>query len=370
MKNRKLIIGLLGVLALVAAVFIAVKLANTPQEPPQEEATSDKVVVHTMAIENGEQEALVPITGRVVAADQLDIYAEVSGVSSYGARPFKAGNRFSKGEVLIRINSVEFSRSLASAKSQFMSLIATVLPDLKIDFSEDYPAWRDYLKNMNVNASLAPLPEVDDEQLKFFLTGRNIYSTYYNLLESEARLDKYVIRAPFDGTLTESFINQASLVRTGQQLGEFIREGNYELEASVTFDRLAGMDIGDEITFSEVSGTAQYTGKLIRINEKVDAESQLIKIYFSLADPELKSGIYLEGNLSVAKFPSAARLPVSALVDNSFVYTIRDGKAVKTPVEVLSKGSNSFIAGGLENGASVITDKKTGAFEGTSVEAI
>lgn len=163
MKNRKLIIGLLGVVALVAAIFIAIRLANTPQEPPQEESASDKVVVHTTAISNGEQEAQVPITGRVVPADQLDIYAEVSGVSTYGAHPFKAGNRFRKGEILIKINSTEFSQALSSAKSQFMSLIATVLPDLKIDFSEDYPAWRDYLKNMDVNKSLAPLPKVEDE---------------------------------------------------------------------------------------------------------------------------------------------------------------------------------------------------------------
>ncbi|MCA6074311.1 efflux RND transporter periplasmic adaptor subunit [Fulvivirga sedimenti] len=370
MKNRKLIIGILGVLIVVAAIFIAGRLANTPQEAPKEEERGDKVVVHTRKIENSEQIATVPITGRVVAADKLDLYAEVSGVSTYGARPFKAGNRFRKGEVLLKIDAEEFSRSMASAKSQFMSLIATVLADLKIDFPEDYPAWRDYLKNMDVNKSLQKLPEVQDEQLKFFLTGRNIYSTYYNLLESETRLAKYVIRAPFDGTITESYINQASLVRTGQQLGEFIREGNYELEASVTFDRLAGMKIGDEISFNEVNGAFSYVGKLVRINEKVDAETQLIKVYFSLKDPALKSGVYLEGNLTTGTFPSATVLPVSALVDGAYVFVVQDGKAVKTPVEVLSRGSNQFIAGGLPDGAEIIVDKKNGAFEGTSVEAI
>ncbi len=370
MKNRKLIIGILGVLIAAAAIFIAGKLANTPQEPPKEEESGDKVVVHTRKIENSQQTATVPITGRVVASDKLDLYAEVSGVSTYGARPFKAGNRFRKGEVLLKIDAEEFSRSLASAKSQFMSLIATVLADLKIDFPEDYPAWRDYLKNMDVNKSLQKLPEVEDEQLKFFLTGRNIYSTYYNLLESETRLAKYVIRAPFDGTVTESYINQASLVRTGQQLGEFIRDGNYELEASVTFDRLAGMKVGDEMSFEEINGGSVYTGKVVRINEKVDAETQLIKVYFSLNDPNLKSGVYLEGNLATGTFPSATILPVTSLVDGQYVFMVVDGKATKTPVEVLSRSSNNFIAGGLPDGAVVIIDKKNGAFDGTSVESI
>ena len=370
MKNRKIIIGILGVVVVIAAIFISNRLANRPVEVPPEEQSSDKVVVHATNVENREITISESITGRVVPADRLDIYAEVSGVSSYGARPFKSGNRFRKGEVLIRIDAEEFSRSLASAKSQFMSLLATVLPDLKIDFPDAYPAWRDYLKEMDVHESLAELPEVGDEQLKFFLTGRNVYSAYYNLLESESRLDKYIIRAPFDGTLTESYINQSSLVRIGQQLGEFIRDGEYELESSVTFERLKGMKIGDEVTFREVNGSRTFTGRLIRINEKVDSETQLIKIYFSIRDNDLKSGVYLEGDVPAQTYENVAELPVSTLVDDAYVFTIQDGKAVKTPVTIHSRNSRRIVVGGLNNGDKVITDKKNSAFEGTNVEIL
>ncbi len=370
MKNRKLILSIAGILMLVLAIFLASKLASNQREAPAEERTSNKVVVHTVTVQNGQVQTYVPLTGRVVAADRVDLYAEVSGVSSYGARPFKAGNRFGKGEVLIRINSEEFSRSLASAKSQFMSLIATVLPDLKIDFDEAYPAWRDYLKNMDVHKPLAELPEVQDEQLKFFLTGRNIYSTYYNLLESETRLGKYIIRAPFDGTLTETYINQSSLVRTGQQLGEFIRQGSFELEASVTFDKLLELEIGDEVPFREVNGEKTFTGKLARMNEKVDAESQLVKVYFTLTDPNLKSGMYLEGRLPSREFENASQLPAATLVDDSFVFVINNGKAEKREVEILSRTSQHIVVGGLTDGEKIIADKKNSAFEGTEVEAI
>jgi len=370
MKNRKIIIGILGVVVVAAAVFIASRLANRPVEAPPEEKRSDRVVVHARQVENRAITITENITGRVVPADRLDIYAEVSGISSYGARPFKSGNRFRRGEVLIRINAEEFSRSLASAKSQFMSLLATVLPDLKIDFADAYPSWRYYLKNMDVHAPLQELPEVNDEQLKFFLTGRNIYSTYYNLLESETRLNKYVIRAPFDGTLTESYINQSSLVRIGQQLGEFIRDGEYELESSVTFDRLEGMKVGDDVKFEEVNGSRSFKGKLVRINEKVDPATQLIKVYFSIRDESLKSGVYLEGKVPAQTYENVTELPVETLVDDAFVFTVADGKAVKTPVTVHSRDSRRIVVGGLKDGDKVITDKKNSAFEGTNVEII
>lgn len=355
---------------LVLAIFISSRLANSEREIPGEEKEDSKVVVNTITVKNGAVQTYLPITGRVMSADQIDLFAEVSGVSSYGTKPFKAGNRFQKGQVLLRINSEELSRSLASAKSQFMSLLASVLPDLKIDFKEAYPAWREYLNNMDVQQAMAELPKVENEQLKFFLTGRNIYSTYYNLLESESRLDKYIIRAPFTGTLTETYINQSALVRTGQQLGEFIREGAYELESSVTFNNLSGIEVEDEVEFRVVNSSQTYTGKLVRINDKVDPESQLVKVYFSLSHPDLKSGMYLEGNVPAQAFEHAVELPADVLVDESYVFVVKDDKAVKKAVEVLYQSSKKIIVKKLNDGDVVIADKKNSAFEGTEVEAL
>lgn len=370
MNKRKLILSISGIVLLVVAIFISSRLANSERELPGEEKSNSKVVVNTITVKNGKVQTYLPITGRVMSADRIDIFAEVSGVSSYGSHPFKAGNRFQKGQVLLRIDSEEFSRSLASAKSQFMSLLASVLPDLKIDFKDAYPAWRDYLNNMDVQKSLAELPEVEDEQLKFFLTGRNIYSTYYNILESESRLNKYVIRAPFSGTLTETYINQSALVRTGQQLGEFIRDGAYELESSVTFNNLSGMEIGDEVEFRVVNGSQSFTGKLARINDKVDPESQLVKVYFSMSDPELKSGMYLEGNLPAQAFEQAVELPTEILLDDSSIFVVNNGKAEKTTVDILYQSSKNIVVSNLKDGQVVISDKKNSAFEGTEVEAL
>lgn len=370
MKQRKIIIGAIGFVVLAGAIFLSQKLANTPQEAPEGVEESNQVVVHTKAVVNGNVASTIPVTGRVIAADQLDLFAEVSGISTYGARPFKAGNSFRKGEILLQIDAREFTRSLASAKSQFQSLIATVLPDLKIDFTDDYDAWVNYLKDMDVNKRLAELPEVSNEQLKFFLTGRNVYSTFYSIREAEARLDKYIIRAPFNGTVTESFINQSALVRTGQALGEFIRDGKYELEASMSFDQAANLNKGDVVSFKEVSGSSTFEGSVLRINEKVDPGTQLVKVYFRMANPNLKSGMYLEGALPSGKFENAVELPIEALVDNEFVFLIQEGKAIKTPVTILNKTSKQVVVAGLTDNQQVITDKKNSAFEGTLVSGI
>jgi RND family efflux transporter MFP subunit len=211
------------------------------------------------------------------------------------------------------------------------------------------------------------MPEVESEQLKLFLTGRKIYATFYDLKESEARLAKYTIRAPFDGALTETYINRSSLVRVGQQLGEFISYDDYELEASINVEDLRYFEIGSKVTFTDVRGIAEYVGTLVRINNKVDPNSQLVKVFFQIKDQSLRSGLYLQGTLNAKAYENAMRVTFEALVDASSVFLIEEGTAVLQPVEVLEKTPNEAIISGLKEGAKLILDNKNSAFAGSSV---
>jgi len=367
MQTRKLIISLAGVGILAAGIVISNVLSSGDENALDDESQHAATVVRTALVNNNDIGATIQITGRVIAAEKVDLFAEVTGVSNYGDKPFKAGNSFRKGQVLLRVDSRELASSLASAKSQFMSTLAKVLPDLKLDYTDVYPQWRKYLVNLNVDNPMPALPQVKNEQLKLFLTGRNVYSSYYSIREVETRLSKFVIRAPFNGTLTESSINQGTLVRTGQKLGEFIKNGLFELEGSILYNELNYLKISQTVELRDVNSNKVYLGKLARINEVIDPASQLIKVYFQLSDQSLKSGLYLEGDIPAFTVEGSVELPIQALVDNQFVFTVNDGIAMKQPVSIVTQDADSFIAKGLPEGAVVIIDKKNSAFEGSSV---
>jgi len=369
MNKRKIIISVAGIVILLCGFFISKLLSNTEKPlPASANSTNEtKAVVRTSVVKNGAVKSMLSVTGRVIAMDRVDVFAEVSGVSQYGARPFKTGNTFRQGEILLKIDNTEFLSTLAASKSEFSRLLAQTLSDLKLDYPDVYPEWKAYLVNFDINATLPTLPEIKNEQLKFFLTGRNILSTYYNILQSEERLSKYVIRAPFSGTLTESNIDRGTLVRTGQQLGEFIRNGSFELEASVAYDQLKFLKQGMGIQFTDVRGNDEFKGSLVRINNKVDPNTQLVKVYFRLDDIRLKSGLYLKGEIETVTYENASELPIQSLVDDAFVLTINKGIAQKTPIKVMAQSSEKFIAIGIPEGAKVIIDKKNSAFAGTEV---
>lgn len=366
MNKRKLIVSLVGVVLLFGAIAIAGRMRGA-SAPESTEDSGSSTVVHTLAVTNGPVTQAIPLTGRVVSAERIDLFAEVQGVATYGSHPFKPGNAFRKGEVLLRIDSRELRSGLAASKSQFMAALAQVLPDLKVDFPEQAKAWEEYLLQFDVEQTLPKLPAVEDQQLKLFLTGRNVYASYYSIREREARLSKYTLYAPFTGYVTQANVDQSTLVSPGQPLGEFIKAGAYELEASVALDQLAWLKVGMEVPFLDVKTNAEYKGKLVRINPKVDATSQLVTVYFSLYSSELRSGQYLEGKVEGTAYDQVAVLPVRVLVNDTQVFVVQDGKAVLQPVEVMHIANGEAVVKGLADGTEVVADQKNAAFEGSAV---
>ncbi len=366
MNTRKIIIGGIGVAVLAAGIIGFKTLSGLEQKPPAN-GKSNGAVVQTMSIENGKVKSEKRITGRLMAHEKVELYAEVGGKAYYGSKPFKTGMSFKKGEILLRIDDSEFESALISSKSQFLATIAQVMPDIKIDFADNFEEWQSYLSKFDIKKPIPDLPKVKESKLKLFLSGRGVYTAYYKIKESETRLAKFIIRAPFDGSLTEAFLNEGTLVRVGQQLGEFMQTGTYDLEASVNNAIAKNLNIGMELEFTESLSQETYIGKLTRINDKLDQNTQLVKIYFLLKSKGLRSGMYLNADLSLTAFENAVKIPLPSLVDDSYVFLVEKGKAVKKEIEVLERGTEFVIVRGLPNMSKIIIDHKNSAFEGSEV---
>ncbi len=331
--------------------------------------TDRGVVVNTIEIKNDTVQTFILLTGRLQPENKIEIYSEVAGILMTGEKPFKIGIHFKENQVIARINKDEARQNLIAQKSTFLNALSNVVPDLKIDYPSIYEEWKDYLLKIDLNRKLPPLPNVENEQQKLFLMGRNIYSQYYNLKQLETRLDKYIIRAPFTGTITSVAINEGTLVRMGQLLGEFIKAGIFELEAAVTLEELPYIKQGDTVIMQLVTNgyEKEYTGEINRINQQVNPATQTVKVFIKVQDPNLKSGMYLEGKVKAKTFLNAIELPRSILLDENKLYIIRDSIAMLKQVEIARLSGQNAVVKGLEDGTLVITDDRSQAFEGTKV---
>ncbi len=371
MKKRQKIILAIGVAILIGAVLLSQLLAGQANQQSssegQQETSTRARAVATKEVAVGDVQAYIDITGRLQAEDRIDIFAEVSGVLQPTRIDFKVGNTFPRGALLLRIDDSEARQSLRAAKSSFVNTLASVIPDLEIDFPEASEKWNQYLLNFDVNDPIPELPEPESKRIKLFLTAREVYTQYYNILQSEERLDKYRIYAPFTGTLTEASINQGTLVRGGQKLGEFIRSGVYELETAVSTDEIPYVAVGDSVMLSAINMGKNYVGEIVRINDQIETNTQTVKLFVRLADPSLKAGMYMEGRIKGRLFDNATELRRDILVNDENVFVLRDSTAVLQAVTTLKTSDTTAIVRGLDEGATVITENNLASFEGTKV---
>jgi multidrug efflux pump subunit AcrA (membrane-fusion protein) len=365
---RKIILAILGVLLIAGAIFLGNYFIDNNQKPRPKFKKSVKTVF-VKTVENKEIPVIISASGNLVAKNKIDIFSEVQGVLNTSSKAFKPGTEYYRGQVLLSINSDEFYASLQSQKSNLYNLITAVLPDLRLDYPEEFKTWEAYLKGFDMNKSVPKLPEFSSDKEKYFISGRGILTAYYNVKNLEVRFSKHQIRAPFSGVLTEALVTRGSLVRVGQRLGEFIDTSVYEMEVSINSEFADLLKVGNSVELSNLDKSKAYEGKVVRVNGKIDQVSQTINAYIEIKHPDLKEGMFLEANLQAKTIPNSLEISRKLLVDNNSVYTVKyDSILTLSKVEPVYFGAETVVIKGLNSDDKVLTQPLPGAFDGMIVK--
>lgn len=364
---RKLIIVGVGIVVLGISILISNYLKNSKKVPEQKVVKVEKTVF-VKEIKNGDVAITISANGNLIAKNKVAIYSEVQGVLKPTGKDFKAGVSYKKGQTLLRINSQEFYASIKAQRSSLQNLIASIMPDLRLDYPDSFENWNSYLKNYDLNKLVENLPKPTSDKEKYFITGKNIYTTFYNLKNLEARLGKYNLKAPFNGILTETLVTNGTLVRVGQKMGEFIDVSVFELVLSVSGGFADVLQVGKMVALHNLEKTKTWTGKVSRINGKIDQASQTVQVFIEVKGKGLREGMYLDANVPVKTATNAIEINRKLLIENKFVYVVKNNTLDLLEITPVHFNENSVIVKGLENGMQLVSRPVTGAYVGIPVK--
>jgi hypothetical protein len=274
-------------------------------------------------------------SGRISTSQKVDISSEVQGLLIQAGKTIKPGVSFRRGEMLYSVRNSDARLSLQARKSSFMNLVANALPDLKLDYSDNYENWKDFYESIDVNKVLPALPETKSQKEKTFISLKNIFTEYFNIKADEERLWKYAIVAPFDGSITEVFVEPGSVVNPGTRIATIIRTGDLEVEIPVDARNITNIKVGLPVLLNATSGNKSFEGKVIRIGEFVNAATQSIPVYVSIIkkkDDALYNGMYLNAEINCGSMENTVKIPRRALPDENHYYLLKE-KSVKEKVE-------------------------------------
>ncbi len=365
---RKIILSILGVLLVLGSIILGNYIIGKKKKRKPKFSKIIKTVF-VEKIQNKEIPITLTTSGNLIAKNKIALFSEVQGVLKKQNKSFKAGTRYTKGQVLLNVNSTEFYANLKAQRSNLFNLLASIMPDIRLDYPTEFDKWQSYLQQYDINKTIAPLPKTNTDKETYFISGRGITSAFYTIKNLEVRLGKYTIRAPFTGVLTEALATPGALVRNGQKLGEFIDESVYELEVTVNTDYANLLVVGNTVTLTNLEKTKKYEGKVVRVNGKVDLASQTIKVFIEVAHKDLKEGMYLEANLNAKVEQNAIEISRKLVVDNSKIYTVKNDSILSlVTINPVYFNSETVVVKGVENNTTILTQVLPGAYEGMIVK--
>ncbi|MCR9152587.1 MAG: HlyD family efflux transporter periplasmic adaptor subunit [Bacteroidetes bacterium] len=366
MKRRQwAILG--GAAILVLAFLFKNYLASSAEAKTSVNRSQQKLVTYQNLYADSVS-IRIPIDGPAQALNKIELFSEVSGLVGTQSQKFEEGASYKKGEVLLALENSEALSAYRSARSNFISLVGQVLPDLKLDYPDRYDTYYRYLQKLSAADNLPKPPTESDQKLKLFLSGRGFNSAYQSAEASRIRLDKFMLLAPFDGTVTEALVESGQLVRAGQALGEYIGEGEFEMLSSLGPDQARMVEIGDTVALESIDGRRKYQGLVYRKNEKVDRSTQGLNVYIRLNASDLNDGEYLRAELRGKAIANAMEISRKLLIDEKHLYVIEDSSLVKLEVDILQRNPEIVIIEAPKKMLQVPVKKITGAYPGMKVK--
>ncbi len=368
-KHRKNLVSLiLTALIIGGAVFLSNKMAESKKSTVSGDAPKkERRKVTTQTFSSSSQSNTISIDGRLSAHDRVSVTAKVQGILQDNGKSLRAGRYVQAGEPLFIIDSQEASYSLKAQRASLLTSITQMMPDLKFDYPQSFQAWDNYLRSMDVERSIKPLPSPVNDQEKFFVAGRNIYNQYYTIKSQETRLADYTISSPFGGIITQVNVFPGALVSPGQSLATLINTATYELIAPVELDNLKYVKPGQSVTLTSEQMGKSWKGKVSRIGTLIDQATQNLPVYISVSGAGLKDGMYLSGKIGGSSLDDVYKIPKSAFVSPTSIYVVQDSTLVTKEITSVKRLDDDILVTGLTPDDAIVVSTLSGLFEGQKV---
>lgn len=190
------------------------------------------------------------------------------------------------------------------------------------------------------------------------------------------------IVAPFDGIVTERYVDPGALVQNssagqaGRGIVKVVRDRSLRVLLPVPEVDLPRVRKGQPASIvADAYPKTPFSGRVTRFAGAVDPKSRTLLTEIDLPSEggRLRPGMYARVTLTLETHRGALSVPTEAVMgkdEDRFVYTVREGKARKTPVTVgVDDGKTAEITSGLTSKSQVVLVGRDTLVDGAAVKA-
>jgi RND family efflux transporter MFP subunit len=321
-------------------VLSLVGCGNSSEEKNVDNPPVVSVTVNPVATESNTP--FLTASGKIEAVNSATLSTRMMGFVD--KIHVKVGQNVKKGQLLISINNADLSAKQAQANAG--------ISEAQAAFNN---AEKDYQRFQNLFAeNSASQKELDDQRARYEMAKARLEGAKQMKNEVQSQFTYVNLRAPFNGVVTNKFIEVGDMANPGVPLISVEGPGNFEVVASVPEGEISKIKSGADVQVIVKPLEKALPGKVTEVSTsaKNTGGQYLVKIALDKTDADILSGMYATVQFPVEKTTNstAILIPKKALVERgqlTGIYTVsqnntailrwlRIGRTFGDKVEVLS----------------------------------
>ena len=311
---------------------------------------ADAIPVIVAPVTEASDGVALELLGTGSARKSVTVYAPVAGEVAQVL--FKPGKPVRAGDALVRL--VDRHERLAVELAQAKVNAARVMDNR-------YEATR----------GTGAVPDTVSDEARASLRSAEI-----ELAQAREALSDRVVRAPFAGTPGLAAVEVGERIASDTVLTTLDDRGALHIDVQIPEAYLARVSVGQPVRALNPAHPGQrFEGQVIEIDSRVDPVTRQIKVRAALPnkDDRLRSGMSFQLQLEL---PGQRRLSVPELAlqwgrEGSFVWVVRQGKALQVPARAVQRqNSRVLVEGDLSTADVVVVEGVQRMREGRAVKVV
>lgn len=378
---KKALKFLLPIAAIVVGLAVSVLMFISRPEVEHKPLNIKAPLVTVTEVQKKSKSIPVFTRGTVTPGTEIHLMSEVSGQVLELSPNFANGGFFRKGEVLVRVDPIEYEVNIKRAQASKAQAY-----QVKLQAEAEKKA-RSRVKNTSSN-------RLANYEIQYQQAVAQYEAATAELEAVKLQRDRTIIRAPFDGRVRMAALNVGQYVRPGQQMGAIYAVDVAEVRLPLSDRQLALVDVPmrfqdallkkslPEVTLTEQFAGRTYTwkGQVVRAEGGVDERNRLLYVVAQIRDPyaadpnqpgrpELVTGSFVEATIDGRRFEQVYEVPRKALRNGTRIWIVDGNDQLREKeVAIIYKGKdNIYVSSGLEDGDRVVLSQMDIAVDGMTV---
>ena len=357
-------------------------IVTGPQVLPQP-SKSIPPLVRTVTVMPITHQFGVHTNGSVVPRTESELVSEVDGRVLSVSPALVSGGFFSKDEVLVEIDKLDYQVALERARAGMARAKSDLANELK-----DNKRQEGLVDKGSISAS-----QLDNSVNRVTIARATVREALARLARAERDLARTRITAPYDGRVRMERVDAGQFVRRGEAIGTVYAVDFAEVRLPIHSNELKYLNLpiskagqsssrqADVTLTAEFAGAIhQWQGKVVRTEGELDPTTRMVHVVARFADPystqeeraPLAVGLFVDAIIHGKINSNVTVLPRSALRNDSQVLVLdNEDKLRFRDVKVLRLVDDlAYVGAGLKSGERICVSALQSTFDGMRVRVV